>query len=349
MAVDPSLVVAPGASLREVLETVTKNSRQVAAVVQDGRLVGLVTDGDIRRAILRGFPLHGSIADAMNPAPRVAAPDVTREAALALMHRHVIRHLPVVDAEQRLVGLLLLDELMEAPPLPNHAVVMAGGAGRRLQPLTETVPKPLVRVGGQPLLEILIGRLRQAGVRDFHVTVHHKSEMIERHFGDGRRLDVRIDYVREPRPLGTAGSLRLLAPAPEHPFFLVNGDILTKCDFRTLLAFHVDQGADMTVGTVPHVIELPYGTVEATGEQLTAIAEKPRLDFRINSGIYVVAPEAIRLIPPTGVFDATDLIRALLDAGRRVAAYPIREYWLDVGRHDDFSKADRDVAEGLLE
>lgn len=352
MAVDSALLVLPRASLREALEAITKNSRQAVLVVEDdGRLAGLVTDGDIRRAILRGVSLDDRVTAVMNPRPVTIPLGGSREAALAMMQRRSIRHLPVVDERGRLADVILLDEALRPAALPNAAVLMAGGEGSRLRPLTAAVPKPLLQVGGKPLLEILIERLRAAGVREFWLSVRYKSEMIEDRFGDGSALGVRIRYVREPEPLGTAGSLRLLEPLSHDPFFVVNGDILTKCDFRAMLAFHERTGADLTVGTVPHELELPYGMLDVSddGTRLRGVTEKPRLDFVINAGIYVVQPSVIGFIPDGRLFDVPDVLRLLLEAGRPVAAYPIREYWLDVGRHDDFHKADRDVAEGLLD
>jgi NDP-sugar pyrophosphorylase family protein len=186
-------------------------------------------------------------------------------------------------------------------------------------------------------------------VREVFLIVRYKSEMIEAHFGDGGRLGVRIRYIRETTPLGTAGGLALLGEPLSEPFFLVNGDILTKCDFRAMLEFHRRHRADLTVGTVPHTVEVPYGVLEVAGEQLSTISEKPRLDFLINSGVYVVGPSALSLIPHGRPFDAPELIPLLKGAGRTVVAFPIREYWLDVGRHADFTQANRDVAEGLLE
>jgi NDP-sugar pyrophosphorylase family protein len=186
-------------------------------------------------------------------------------------------------------------------------------------------------------------------VREIFFTVHYKSEMIEDHFGDGTRLGVRVRYVREELPLGTAGGLTLLPGPLAAPFFLVNGDILTKCDFRAMLDFHRRWRADLTLGTVPHTVEVPYGVLEVEGEQLSMISEKPRLDFLINSGVYIVDPSALSLIPRGQPFDAPQLIPLLKNAGRTVVAFPIREYWLDVGRLTDFTQANRDVAEGLLE
>jgi dTDP-glucose pyrophosphorylase len=350
MALDAALVVAPSASVREALETITKNSRQAVMVVDDaGRLVGIVTDGDIRRGFLRGVVIDGRVADLMNRQPVAAPAGIARTEALALMQRRSLRHLPVVDASGRLVDVMLLDDLLRPVPVPNAAVLMAGGDGSRLRPLTDAVPKPLLRVGGKPLLEILVERLKAAGVSRFFVTVRYKSELIEKHFGDGARLGVSIRYVREEVPLGTAGALARLPEPLAEPFFLVNGDILTKCDFLAMLEFHRRWRADLTVGTVPHTVEVPYGVLEVVGERLTGINEKPRLDFLINGGVYVVDPAVLPLIPRERPFDAIDLVPLLEHAGRTVVAFPIREYWLDVGQQGDFHQANRDVAEGLLD
>jgi dTDP-glucose pyrophosphorylase len=338
------------ASVREALETITKNSRQAVMVVDaDGRLVGIVTDGDIRRGFLRGVGIDDRVAELMNRQPTTAPAGVARDAALALMQRRTLRHLPVVDAAGRLVDVMLYDDLLRPVPLPNAAVVMAGGDGRRLRGVSEDVPKPLLRVGGKPLLEILIERLKAAGVSQFFVTVRYKSEMIEAHFGDGSRLEVGIRYVREDEPLGTAGALARLPELLTVPFFLVNGDILTKCDFLGMLDFHRRCGADLTVGAVPHTVEVPYGVLRVDGDRLTAIDEKPRLDFLINAGVYVVEPAVVPLIPREGAFHATELVPLLKRIGRTVVAFPIREYWLDVGRDGDFHRANQDVAEGLLD
>jgi dTDP-glucose pyrophosphorylase len=350
MALDAALLVAPSASVREALEAITKNSRQAVMVVaDDGRLVGLVTDGDIRRGFLRGVTIDGRIADLMNPHPITAPVGIGRDEALALMQPRNLRHLPVVDAGGRLLDVMLFDELLRPVPLPNAAVLMAGGDGSRLRPLTDAVPKPLLRVGGKPLLEILIERLRACGVSRFFVTVRYKSEMIEKHFGDGARLGVRIRYVREEEPLGTAGALTRLPEALAEPFFLVNGDILTRCDFRAMLDFHQRWHADLTVGTVPHTVEVPYGVLQVEGERLAGIDEKPRLDFLVNAGVYVVEPGALPLVPRDRALDAPELISLLKQAGRAVVAFPIREYWLDVGQQGDFHRANQDVAEGLLD
>lgn len=350
MSLTSGLVLAPSATLREALEAITKNGRQAVFITDEaGRLAGLVTDGDVRRGMLRGASLESPVTEIMNAHPVVTAAPLAGDEAIAFMQRRSIRHLPLLDPERRLVDVVFLDDLLRPAPLPNAAVVMAGGAGRRLAPLTETTPKPLLRVGGKPLLEIMVERLRDTGIQDITLTLHYKRHMIEEHFGAGERFGVRIHYKYEEQPRGTAGVLSDLRGAFAAPFLVVNADILTKCDFREMLKFHEATRAVMTVGTVPYTVDLPYGVLEIDGEQLAGVKEKPRLDFVINSGIYVLSPLALETMPAGAVLDMPQLIAGLKAAGHRVVAFPIREYWLDVGRHDDFHKADRDVAEGLLE
>jgi NDP-sugar pyrophosphorylase family protein len=256
----------------------------------------------------------------------------------------------LLDAERRVADMLRLEDLVAVPPLRSRAVIMAGGEGRRLRPLTESTPKPLVEVGGKALVELMIERLRRAGMADITITLHHKSELIRERLGDGSRLGVRIDYALEPSPLGTMGALTLLRERLDAPFFVVNADILTKCDFRAMWEYHRCQDdAAMTVGVSLHQVNIPYGEFTLHEGRVTRVEEKPHKEFPVNAGIYLLDPSAIDLIPPGKFFDATDMIRALVDGGRVVAAYLIREYWLDVGRLPDLEKANRDVAEGLLD
>jgi len=346
------VLVREDASLRKALETITRSGKQVAVVVDgETRLLGLLTDGDVRKAILRGLSLEADVQQAMNRNPVVARAGIGTVDAITFMRSRSIRHLPVLDARRGVVELLWLDELLAAaPPLQSRAVIMAGGEGTRLFPVTESVPKPLVRIGGKPLLEILIERLRGAGIVEFLIAVHHKSAMIREQLGDGSRLGARIDYVEEPVPLGTMGSLTLARERLDAPFFVVNGDILTKCDFRAMWDFHRSQpGAAMTVGVSLHQVEIPYGEFTLRGTRVTQMLEKPRKEYPVNAGIYVLDPSVVDMIPVGQYFDAPELIHLLLSKDRIVAAHVIREYWLDVGRHPDLDKANRDVAEGLLE
>lgn len=371
MSLNPGLVLTPSASLREALEAITKNGRQMVTVTDaDGHLMGLVTDGDARRGILRGASLDGAVGEVMNPHPTVGSAGVTRDEAVVLMQRRSLRYLPLVDARRRLVDVLFLDDLLRPAPLPNAAVIMAGGAGRRLAPLTDTTPKPLLRVGGKPLLEIMIERLRASGFVEIWLILNYKADMIEKYFLEDRPpvgVDIKYGYDGDDdndKPRGTAGKLGDFRGFTA-PFLLVNGDILTKCDFRAMLEFHKRHAAGITIGTVPYTVEVPFGVLETKDERFIGVREKPRLEFDINAGIYVIEPEVLQQIDRWERLDMPELInRAMNDKlvrwpahantlpprqPSKVVAFPIREYWLDVGRLDDLHKADRDVAEGLLE
>jgi dTDP-glucose pyrophosphorylase len=343
--------LALGANLHAVIEAMTKSGRQIALVVDvDGRLAGVVTDGDIRRAMLRGASLDAKVDEVVNRTPLIGAVGLSAAEALDLMRSRRVRHLPLLDAERRIAGLLQLEDLIASPRLDSPAVIMAGGEGKRLRPLTEAMPKPLVEVGGRPLVEIMIERLRRSGVTEIIVALHHKPDTIRDRLGDGSRLGVRLDYSVEPKPLGTMGALTLLRDRLPTPFFVVNADILTRCDFRAMWEFHRRSApAAMTVGVSLHQVDIPYGEFTLHDGRVTRVEEKPRKEFPVNAGIYLVDPSAIELIPVGEYFDATDMIGALVDRGRVVAAHLIREYWLDVGRLPDLEKANRDVAAGLLD
>jgi dTDP-glucose pyrophosphorylase len=347
-----SVTLRAGASLREALESITRSGKQIVVVLDgDGRLAGLATDGDIRKAILRGMSLDSTVDAVMNRRPFVAEAGLSRAEAIALMRGRGIRQLPLLRSDRVVADLLLLDELLAPPPaLRNRAVIMAGGEGRRLRPLTEATPKPLLSIGGRSLLELLIERLRQSGLVDIVIALHHKPGMIRDRLGDGARLGVRVEYVEEPRPLGTMGALPLIRDGLSEPFFVVNADILTKCDFRAMWDFHRDQAkVAMTVGVTLHQVDIPYGELTLDGPRVVRVEEKPRKEYPINAGIYVLDPAVLDLVPREEYFDATDLMELLLARGLPVAAHRIPEYWLDVGRLHDLEKANRDLAEGLLD
>ena len=340
-----------GASLRAVLETMTRSGKQIVLVVDtDRRLVGVVTDGDIRRALLRGASLDAKVDEVVNRAPLVGRAGLSGPEALQVMRARSVRHLPLLDTERRVADMLRLEDLLAPTPLTARAVIMAGGEGKRLRPLTESTPKPLVAVGGKPLVELMIERLRRSGMSHITIALHHRSEMIRERLGDGSRLGVSLDYALEPEPLGTMGALTLLRDRLDAPFFVVNADVLTKCDFRAMWEYHRGQhDAAMTVGVSLHQVDIPYGEFTLHDGRVTRVEEKPHKEFPVNAGIYVLDPSAIELIPDGEYFDATDMIRALVDRGKFVAAHLIREYWLDVGRAHDLEKANRDVAQGLLD
>jgi NDP-sugar pyrophosphorylase family protein len=219
---------------------------------------------------------------------------------------------------------------------------MAGGFGKRLLPLTQNTPKPMLPIGEQPLMERMIGQLRDAGIHRVNVTTHFEPEKIRDYFGDGERFGVNLNYVSEERPLGTAGALRLIETKKE-PLLIINGDILTRVDFRAMLDFHREHQADLTVGVREYDFQVPYGVIETEGARVTGVNEKPVYKFFVNAGIYLLQPALDEFIPKDERFDMTDLIEKLIAAGRTVASFPIMEYWLDIGRLADYERAQEDV------
>lgn len=348
--------ISPSDSIREAMACIDRNAKGIALVVDpERRLIGTVTDGDIRRAILGGMDLDLPIQTLLEcrepepyPTPFTVPAGTSVTQLLHTMNEYSIRHIPLVDEAGRVVDIALMSELLREYELPLTAVVMAGGFGTRLHPLTEKVPKPMLPVGDRPLLQLIIEQLRQSGIHRVHVTTHYKAEIISQHFGDGRDFGVEIQYVKEDQPLGTAGALGLLNVSDE-PFLIINGDILTRVDFRSMLDFHREHRADMTVGVKQHEFQIPYGVIESNGVEVTGISEKPTVRHFINAGIYLINPEVCQLIPNGQSYDMPDLIAQLIREGRKVVSFPVREYWLDVGKMDDYEQAQKDLQSGRVQ
>jgi dTDP-glucose pyrophosphorylase/CBS domain-containing protein len=351
---DPSLLVSPQASIREAITRIDANGRGIVLVVDsDYRLMGTVTDGDVRRALLSSVDLDTGVekllvrkhAHYAKPITAKAGtpPDVLRE----IMHRHVIHQIPILDDTGRVVDLVTSDDLINPETIPIQAVVMAGGFGSRMAPLTDHMPKPMLEVGGRPLLEHIVEQLQQSGVRRVSVTTHYKPEAIRDHFGNGEGFGVEMNYVNEDSPLGTAGALGLL-PSPTEPLLVINGDILTQVDFRAMLTYHREHRAEMTIAVRRYEVKVPYGVVVCDGANVTALQEKPQMSLLVNAGIYLMEPSALGCIPQGRRFDMTDLIQALIAARRVVASFPVREYWLDIGQPADYVRAQEDYREGKL-
>lgn len=336
-----SFCIGMNHSIRDVIARMDESRCGIVLIVsEEGKLHGTITDGDVRRAMLADMDLAAPVCTLLErkagtryarPITGLVTSDAKRHVEILLEHK--ILHLPIVDQSDRVVGLVTRDEF-----LPVQAVIMAGGSGSRLMPLTQETPKPMLRVGDRPLLEIIVEQLRDAGIRRVHVTTHHKPEKISEHFGDGQDFGVEMLYVSEDKPLGTAGALGLIE-LPLQTMLVINGDILTGVDLRSMLAFHREQGGDLTVAVRQYDIQLPYGVVECTGPFVSRLTEKPLVKYYVNAGIYLLEPTVQQHIPSGRRFDMTDLIQMLLDAGRPVASFPIREYWLDIGQHADYEKA----------
>ncbi len=346
------VTVASELPISEAILRLDRAGLGVLLLVDDaGRLAALLTDGDLRRALLAGNPLTGPCLEIANPAPVTAPSDIEAADALELMdtaRTFELNHLPLVDGAGRVAGLVLRSDMVADPgELGVAAVVMAGGLGMRLRPLTDDVPKPMLPVGGRPLMEHIIGQLRESGIRRVNITTHYHHDKIAEHFGDGGSFGVEIDYVSEDRPLGTAGALGLLA-ARDEPLLVVNGDILSRVDFRAMLGSHRRERAAFSVGVRRYEVDVPYGIVQSEGVEVREITEKPRFEFLVNAGIYLLEPEIVRLIPAGTRFEMNDLIGLAISEGRRVVSYPIVEYWLDIGRPGDYAQAQADAENGRL-
>ena len=344
-----SVTVGPGVSITEAIAVLDRTGTGIVLVVDRRRhLIGTVTDGDVRRAILQGVSLDESVAllfDSRGKEPIVASPTTPRLERLRLMRESSVRHLPILDQAGRVVELALLSELSDQPQSSVSAIVFAGGYGTRLRPLTETLPKPMLPIGDRPLLEHIVRSLAASGISDIRITTCFMAEKIKDHFGDGGHLGVHIRYIDEERPLGTAGALGII-DRPEMATLAVNGDILTDLNFHTVVDFHRDHQADMTVAVRKYEFQVEYGVVESDGIETTGLVEKPSFQFFINAGIYVLEPAVFDYVPRGAQLDMPDLIGSLIADKRTVISFPVREYWLDVGRHDDYAQANDDFEGG---
>jgi dTDP-glucose pyrophosphorylase/CBS domain-containing protein len=340
-----SVIISPEASIAEAIEQLDEAGIGALVLCVDRRLVGLLTDGDLRRATIRGVPLTDPCETIAIRSPVTAPRPVSTADALDVMIARGIDHLPVLDGEGRMVDFLLRRDIAVDARPELSAVIMAGGFGKRLLPLTEHVPKPMLPVGDRPLLERTIKQLRRSGIRNVSMTTHYLQEHIAQHFGDGEEFGVRISYANEDEPLGTAGGLKLIE-RPTGPFVVINGDILTGVSFEEMLAYHRDHQAELTVGVRRYVIDVPFGVVECDDVRITGLQEKPSLAFFINAGIYLLEPTACDAIPDGEYFDMTDLIKKLIDEDRSVVSFPIIEYWLDVGRPEDYERAQEEHGVG---
>lgn len=337
------ILVSPGESLRDAVRRIDGAGSQLALVVdQDMRLLGLLTDGDVRRAILDGQALDVPVSSVMNSRPRTGSVSMPRAEVLAILRRFTFHHLPLIDDHGRLAGLATIDDFLGAAIRENWVVLMAGGLGSRLRPLTEHCPKPLLAVGGKPILESIIDGFLEQGFRRFFISVNYKAEMIMDYFGNGERWGAQIEYLREDQRLGTAGALSLLVQKPQAPLFVMNGDLITKANFAAMLDFHEEHAAAATMAVREYDLQVPYGVVSVDGVSITGIEEKPIHRFFVNGGIYVLSSHVLERIPVGAFFDMPSLFQALQQDAEKTAAYPLREYWLDIGRLEEYERAQRE-------
>lgn len=338
-----NLLIAPDASIEAAIETIDQGGARIALVVDaDGKLLGTVTDGDVRRAIIGHKPLTESIAKVMNPNPRTVTRPVDRQKAVALMNQHRVAQMPVVDDLHRVIGIEMLDAAMSEQRHDNWVLLLAGGFGTRLRPLTDSCPKPMLDVGGKPILQSIIESFIGLGFHKFYVSVHYMPEVIKNHFGSGENWNVTIRYIDEDTPLGTAGSLSLMEDVGDLPVIVMNGDLLSRVNYLDLLKFHKEHGVAATICSREFAYQVPFGVVKFEGYDVQEIVEKPLQKCFVSAGIYVVEPDVIAAMQRGQAIDMPNLLQDLIDRKRGVCTFPIHEYWLDIGRFSDYERANRD-------
>ncbi len=337
-------------SLKDAVQAIEESKKRIAVVVDKyGMLVGTVTDGDIRRALLNGATLDSNVVNAMNASPKSCDVGTSDGYILGLLIQNNLEAIPLVDKNgkyQRVVHVSELstdDKHIGGAEGYGAAVIMAGGEGTRLRPFTEDTPKPMLDVGGMPLLERLVKSLVKAGIKKIFISTNYLGHTIEEYFKDGSCFDASINYLKEDKKLGTAGALSLLPDLDKKPILVMNGDILTGSDYRNLLIFHNEHNVDMTVCAVEYHIEIPYGVLKTNGIKATSLEEKPSQRFLCNAGIYVLSCNVLEQIPVNSFYNMTQLIELYTNNQKGVAVFPLHEYWTDIGTPDDLERARKDV------
>ena len=330
----------PEATIREALRIIDSGAVKIALVVdREGRLLGTLTDGDVRRAILEGKNLEDPIRDIYAKNPVTVPPDASAVQIINLCSAYRIYQIPVVDGEGRVIDVVLLDQVLAPRRHTNLVVLMVGGLGTRLRPLTETTPKPMLEVGGKPILQTIVERFAAHGFTRFVMCVNYKADMIRDYFGDGRPFGVEIEYVTESKRMGTAGALSLLPERPREPFFVMNGDLLTSVNFENMLRYHLENEAKASMCVREYDFQVPYGVVHIEKGRIRAIEEKPVQRFFVSAGIYMLDPSCLDLIPKGEYYDMPTLFEKLIERGERAVSFPLREYWLDIGRMEEYERA----------
>lgn len=333
----------------QAMKNISETGARFAVVIaaEDGKLLGTISDGDIRKALLSGLNLNDSVVKVMNVNPVVASINASNIELRDTMERNNYTHIPVIEFD-KIVKIVSLKEVQHAEPLKENIVVlMVGGLGSRLGELTSNCPKPMLKLGDKPILEIIIENLKDYGFHNFYLSVNYKSEMIENYFGDGSSLDIKINYIREEERMGTAGSLSLLKPTNDLPIIVMNGDVLAKINFSSMIDFHSTNGLDACMCTIRHDYQIPFGVVHFDGDLVKSIEEKPIHTTMVNAGIYSLDPKLLSLIPKNIFFDMPVLLEKIITEKYRVGTFQVQDYWLDIGRRDDFHRAEMDYKNKL--
>jgi len=342
-----SVILRPDNSIREAIQVLDRESLRIVLVADEcNRLLGTVTDGDIRRALIRSHEFETHLSEVMFCNPTVASIEDDHESILSLMTSNDLLQVPILNKDGSIVGLETLHHLLGNRKKDNMVFLMAGGFGKRLRPLTDNIPKPLLHVGSKPILETILEQFVEAGFYNFFISTHFRAEMVRDHFGDGSKWGITIQYIYEDKPLGTAGAFGLLPSTPsELPLIVMNGDLLTKINFNHLLDFHYEQGGGATMCVRDYTFQVPYGVIEAKGQMITKISEKPAYKFFVNAGIYVLNPSLVTSVQRDEYLDMPSLLEQQIAERKQVDMFPIYEYWLDIGQVKEYEQANREISE----
>lgn len=335
-----NILVHPENTIKETIEIIDRGVKQIALVVdQEGRLLGTVTDGDVRRGVIRGLDLNSKVTEIMNQEFYALSIDTPKDEILNSFKSKAINQIPLLDKKGRVKDIVLLNEIIKEQKKDNFVVLMIGGLGTRLRPLTENTPKPLLQVGDKPILETIIEQFKVYGFYRFIFCTNYEADQIREYFGQGERWGIEIKYIKEEKRLGTAGALSLIDEKIDKPFIVMNGDLLTKLNFDSMLRYHREGGYLLTIGSREYNYQIPYGVLDINENRVINLVEKPTHTVFINAGVYVLNPELIGLIPHNEYYDMTDLINQVIADDKSVGGFPIREYWLDIGQHEDYQRA----------
>ena len=334
------------ATIKEALVLIDKGAMQIALVIdEENKLIGTLTDGDIRRGLIRGLGLNNSIETIIFKTPTVVKISDTKEDILQIALSKKLHQIPVIDDNGKVIGIQQIDELLKPKNKSNKVILMVGGLGTRLRPLTENTPKPMLKVGNKPILKTIVEKFAQYGYTNIIMCVNYKSDVIQDYFGDGKKFGVNIEYILEEQRMGTAGALSLLKSKPNEPFFVMNGDLLTNVNFGHLAEFHRLNNSIATMCVREYDFQVPYGVVRIDDNKILSIEEKPTHKFFISAGIYMLSPESLEYIPQNEFYDMPTLFQKLISENKNTISFPLQEYWLDIGRIEEYKKANEEYGE----
>jgi dTDP-glucose pyrophosphorylase len=340
------IIVYKSTSIIEVLKIIDKSTKQLALVVDDNdKLIGTINDGDIRRAMLNDIPLTNSIENIYFKTPTVVDINTSKQEIINICTIKKIHQIPIVDNNGNIIGLEVLDELIKKDTKTNKVVLMVGGLGTRLRPLTNKTPKPMLHVGGKPILQTIVERFANYGFINIIMCVNYKSNIIQDYFGNGEKFGVNIEYVLEDKRMGTAGALSLVKDKLNDPFFVMNGDLLTNINFEHMMDYHQVNNSSATMGVREYDFQVPYGVVNIDDGNIKSIEEKPVHKFFVSGGVYILNNNILNFIPEDEFFDMPTLFENIIDNNMKSISFPIREYWLDIGRVEEFEKANNEYHE----